>query len=342
MTLKDPLWMQNLEYTAAEDRTLIGALFSEGVVGPNDLVVGPRAAGANMSVDVSIGSAVILGDDGPDQGSYLVQNTAIVNRSVGAAPSAGLTRIDLVVATIRDAAVIGGVNNDWVVTVIAGTASATPVAPAVPASSIALATVTVPNGLASVTSGQIVDKRKLGRAAGGTPSGSMVDWPGATLPAGWAWADGSALSRTFYADLYAALGGASSPWGQGDGTTTFNVPDKRGRVSVGQHVSQTPFAVVAQVGGSRNAPLPSHNHGGSGSGGSHDHTTPDGDVFAYSTGNVENHRIPEDQSTTDGAYVTFTGVDDAGDHSHTIAAEGVAATDANMQPYVVIPAIIRL
>jgi hypothetical protein len=45
--------------------------------------------------------------------------------------------------------------------------------------------------------------------------------------------DGSAVSRTTYAALYAALGGASSPWGQGDGTTTFNVPDFRGRAIVG-------------------------------------------------------------------------------------------------------------
>jgi microcystin-dependent protein len=45
--------------------------------------------------------------------------------------------------------------------------------------------------------------------------------------------DGAAVSRATYAALYTVLGGASSPWGQGDGTSTFNVPDLRGRVAVG-------------------------------------------------------------------------------------------------------------
>lgn len=49
-----------------------------------------------------------------------------------------------------------------------------------------------------------------------------------TAPAGWLKANGAAVSRTAYAALYAALGGASSPFGQGDGVNTFNLPDLRG------------------------------------------------------------------------------------------------------------------
>jgi microcystin-dependent protein len=55
----------------------------------------------------------------------------------------------------------------------------------------------------------------------------------ATIPAGWLACDGTARSRTTYAALYAALGGTTSPWGQGDGSTTFNVPDLRGRTPIG-------------------------------------------------------------------------------------------------------------
>lgn len=36
--------------------------------------------------------------------------------------------------------------------------------------------------------------------------------------------DGRAVSRTTYSNLWSALGTTSSPWGQGDGSTTFNVP----------------------------------------------------------------------------------------------------------------------
>jgi len=53
---------------------------------------------------------------------------------------------------------------------------------------------------------------------------------GSGAPAGWLTCDGQAVARSTYAALYAALGGAASPWGQGDGSTTFNVPDFKGRV----------------------------------------------------------------------------------------------------------------
>lgn len=58
------------------------------------------------------------------------------------------------------------------------------------------------------------------------PAGSMVDFAGTTAPSGWLMCDGSAVSRTVYASLFSALGTA---YGVGDGSTTFNLPDYRGR-----------------------------------------------------------------------------------------------------------------
>lgn len=49
-------------------------------------------------------------------------------------------------------------------------------------------------------------------------------------PAGWLLCDGAAISRTTYATLFAAIGTA---FGAGDGSTTFNVPDLRGRAPIG-------------------------------------------------------------------------------------------------------------
>lgn len=55
---------------------------------------------------------------------------------------------------------------------------------------------------------------------------------GRTAPeTGWLFCDGAAVSRATYADLYAAIGVA---FGAGDGTTTFNVPDLRGRAPYGR------------------------------------------------------------------------------------------------------------
>jgi microcystin-dependent protein len=58
----------------------------------------------------------------------------------------------------------------------------------------------------------------------------IVMYGGTIAPAGWLMCDGSAVSRTTYAALFAAIGGI---YGAGDGSTTFNVPDMRGRVPVG-------------------------------------------------------------------------------------------------------------
>lgn len=59
-----------------------------------------------------------------------------------------------------------------------------------------------------------------------TPIGSGYEYFGTTLPDNYVWADGSAISRTDYAELFAVLG---TTYGTGDGTTTFNVPDLRRR-----------------------------------------------------------------------------------------------------------------
>lgn len=58
------------------------------------------------------------------------------------------------------------------------------------------------------------------------PAGTVLPFAGATAPDGWALCDGSIVSRSEYAELYLAIGDA---WGNGDGSTTFHLPDLRGR-----------------------------------------------------------------------------------------------------------------
>jgi len=62
------------------------------------------------------------------------------------------------------------------------------------------------------------------------PTGGQMSYAGSTLPSGWLFCDGSAVSRTTFATLFTAI---STVYGVGDGSTTFNLPDKRGRISVG-------------------------------------------------------------------------------------------------------------
>lgn len=63
------------------------------------------------------------------------------------------------------------------------------------------------------------------------PPGVVLPYAGSAAPTNWLLCDGSAVSRTTYADLYAAIG---TTYGTGDGSTTFNLPDMRGRVAGGK------------------------------------------------------------------------------------------------------------
>jgi microcystin-dependent protein len=58
------------------------------------------------------------------------------------------------------------------------------------------------------------------------PVGTILPYAGAAVPPGWLLCNGATVSRTTYADLYAALGNA---WGSGDGVSTFHLPDLLGR-----------------------------------------------------------------------------------------------------------------
>jgi microcystin-dependent protein len=65
----------------------------------------------------------------------------------------------------------------------------------------------------------------------GVPVGAGTEYWGTTAPSGWLFCYGQAVSRTTYANLFGKL---STTYGVGDGSTTFNLPDVRGRVIAGQ------------------------------------------------------------------------------------------------------------
>ena len=63
------------------------------------------------------------------------------------------------------------------------------------------------------------------------PSGTVVPFAGTSAPTGYLLAQGQAVSRTTYSDLFSAIG---TTYGTGDGSSTFNLPDLRGRVVAGK------------------------------------------------------------------------------------------------------------
>ena len=134
-------------------------------------------------------------------------------------------------------------------------------------STLALANTGAP-GLLAQTSGAVSDYLGGDNAfhplSSFVPTGTILEFAGNTIPAGgWLWADGSTVSRTTYAALFAALG---TTYGTGDGSTTFNVPYRRGRVAIGAGTGTgLTNRVLAAKGGEENhqlttAELASHAH----------------------------------------------------------------------------------
>lgn len=74
----------------------------------------------------------------------------------------------------------------------------------------------------TITSGALIQAGDIVIKTLQTSGGELVD----SVPTGYLECDGSAVSRTTYATLYTALGDAA---GEGDGSTTFNIPDLRGQ-----------------------------------------------------------------------------------------------------------------
>ena len=165
MTLIRPLFVQQvpgdpqITYTAQELRTVIDALVgTPGVCGAGDLAVTQRGAGANFSVDVAAGHAVVTGTSIADQGKYVVQSTATVNLTLSGAPGAGFNRFDLVYAQVRDRQADGGTSYDWVIDKVTGTSSG--VTPSTPGNAIPLAVIgPVVSTTTSITTGLIKDLR---------------------------------------------------------------------------------------------------------------------------------------------------------------------------------------
>ncbi|MEO6109781.1 MAG: tail fiber protein [Candidatus Saccharimonadales bacterium] len=102
-----------------------------------------------------------------------------------------------------------------------------------------------------------------GASGSAVPTGTSLSgyWP-TTIPTGYLSEDGSAISRVIYADLYRAIG---TTYGVGDGSSTFNIPDSRGRVGVNRNSVDTQFDTMGEKYGEKShvltiAEMASHTH----------------------------------------------------------------------------------
>lgn len=180
-----------------------------------------------------------------------------------------------------------------------------------------------PKGISGATGGQVyvADGAGSGAWAGITPVGAIIDYAGTSAPNLWALCYGQAVSRTTYAAAFAVLG---TTFGVGDGSTTFNLPDLRGRVSAGQD----------DMGGTSanrmTSPLDGDSLGAAGGSETHSHTQ----QGTLTTGTVSSGGISSVQSGA-GAFVAFN-------HSHSLTLSGSTSSDSSIQPTLILNKIIFL
>lgn len=145
--------MQQGSYAARTDRLVIGGLFSQsGVATPSSFAV-TQTSTPSMQLSVAGGNAYIFGTSVANQGVYHVFNDGPITVNVTASSSTN-PRIDLVVLRVYDADVSGSLNLAQV-EVIPGTPGTSPEAPALPASAIELARVTVGTNVSAITQANI-------------------------------------------------------------------------------------------------------------------------------------------------------------------------------------------
>lgn len=177
------------------------------------------------------------------------------------------------------------------------------------------------------------------------PAGTVVAFGGTVAPAGWVLCDGSIRNGNdaAFSVLFATIG---KTYGGGDaGTTSFNLPDLRGRTAIGAGLGTgltLSRSLSAKLGTEAITQVPNHTHSvnlPTTSSGNHSHTIPG---WSASGGSIR--RIDTAiGSVGGGPYDTST----TGAHTHTVTGNtanntgGVSSVD-NLQPSLVLTYIIKL
>jgi microcystin-dependent protein len=181
--------------------------------------------------------------------------------------------------------------------------------------------------------------------SGGIPPGSVIWTAAADAPAGYLKANGAAVSRVAFNNLFIAIG---TTYGAGDGSTTFNLPDLRGEfvrslddgrgVDLGRSLGTLQDANVAEhTHAFTGTPMPNHNHtassgtesadhshlvsGNTGVAGTHTHTYPANNIVASAgPAPIATNATYGNDGTLTSSQATYTGTGASGtDHFHGVS-----------------------
>jgi len=168
----------------------------------------------------------------------------------------------------------------------------------------------------------------------GIPTGTIVPWSDATVPSGFLECNGSNVSRTTYADLFAIIG---TTYGAGDGSTTFGLPDLQDNVPVGKSGTKA----LGTTGGA-NTVTPTGNVGGSTANATlsvaqlaqHNHEV----YYGNTSGNQGFPHL-----NTGGGVTARESLDTGqnGGHSHNMSATFTGDANSVLQPYLTLLYVIK-
>lgn len=169
-------------------------------------------------------------------------------------------------------------------------------------------------------------------AVSGTPSGAIMPYAGSSAPTDWLLCSGAAVSRTTYAALFAVIG---TTYGSGDGSTTFNLPDLRGRSAFG----------VDNMGGTAANRITS---GGSGITGTTLGAAGGAETVTLSTSQIPSHNhyptnnlgSPGNNGFNGYVYFNFTNSGNAGS-SYPMSSTGGGGAHNNTPPAIMLNYIIK-
>lgn len=209
---------------------------------------------------------------------------------------------------------------------------------------------TVPTGTIVTPVGIGADGNIVKDGTGGTPEspssvpiGGTIDWFGQinAIPVSYRELNGQALSRSVYSSLFAILG---TTYGSGDGSTTFNLPNTKGRQVTGYDPNDTQFSTIGQTGGSKTAALSNANNGPH----SHTGTTSTNGNHSHSVSSVVQVVGSSTLGLTNGPFERIsygnptTSTNGSHNHSFTTSSSGSGTPFSILDPYITGVKIMRV
>jgi microcystin-dependent protein len=155
------------------------------------------------------------------------------------------------------------------------------------------------------------------------PIGTILPYSNTTVPSGFMLCDGRAVSREDYSELFNIIG---TTYGDGDGSTTFNIPNLKGRIPVGIDANDSDFDTVGETGGSKY--LQEHDHGQYVNNGS-------GSRYPFTLINGGGSRMAGNYFSNNTIFSNYTG-------PQVLTTKTGTGNSGNLQPYIVILYIIKV